>query len=148
VRSAGLAHIRLTISWRHWALIAIQTVQLDWQVLLQRVSQRTQCIDLTGINVFKYLSTWPGTQGQWTSTQRMQMEKVHHPSRLPKNVPREPSEQPSKRKSYRSPRWGLVPPLGCLETAKLRVECDQLIRNIVRLVLSYSTYDFGILKIL
>jgi hypothetical protein len=31
-------------------------------------------------------------------------------------------------------RWGLVPPLGCLETAKLRVEYDQLIRNIVRLV--------------
>ena len=45
-------------------------------------------------------------------------------------------------------RWGLVPPLGCLEIAKLKVEYDQLIRNIVRLVLLYSTYDFGILKIL
>jgi hypothetical protein len=31
-------------------------------------------------------------------------------------------------------RWGLVPPLGCLETAKLRVKYDQLIRNMVRLV--------------
>ena len=38
-------------------------------------------------------------------------------------------------------RWGLVPPLGCLEIAKLKVEYDQLIRNIVRLVLLYSTYD-------
>ena len=31
-------------------------------------------------------------------------------------------------------RWGLVPPLGCLETAKLRVKYDQLMGNMVRLV--------------